>query len=510
MPSRQDQEEDLDTLESESESKHPLLPTSLAKGDLDEDHLAYLEISKRIQRIFKTCCTVLAPRLLRSLVPSFLRSSNGTSKLHPTSWLDGLRGIASFFVVIHHFILVWFPKLSYGYASDPEYYNLFQAPFLRIIYSGRGMVTIFFVVSGYALSYGALRKIRNKEFDKVLDTLASSVFRRWLRLFLPILVSTFITVIFIQTDFYWDAAVHSVTFLPRKHPTWAIQIKDWWWSFVLVSNPFMSIEGKDVYADPYGSQLWTIPREMRGSLVIYITLLGLAKAKQAVRLLAMIGISLYCLYITQWDIYLFLSGAILAEVQLLVNELIHEGFFHSSKFIPDSIKENKTTVLHTVTIFGAVLATHMLCYPDIGDDLTPGYGYMIASTPAQYDNKNLRQRYWLCIGAVLLGFSMAFSPSTSSNPTPLLQRPFNTSFVQYLAKVSYALYVLHLHLVWTVSYRLFLMAQVLDPAAYLIRFIETAVMMAILCFWTADLFWRGVDAKSVDLAKWLTNKCFVN
>jgi hypothetical protein len=89
------------------------------------------------------------------LIPSFFAPSGtalGKAKLHPTSYLDGLRGVAAFFVVLHHFLLDWFPSLVYSYGSSPDNRYLFQLPFIRIIYSGGGMVSTFFVISGYVLS----------------------------------------------------------------------------------------------------------------------------------------------------------------------------------------------------------------------------------------------------------------------------------------------------------------------------------------------------------------------
>src|ERR1700760_339690 len=53
------------------------------------------------------------------------------------------------------------------------------------------MVAIFFVISGYVLSYRSLKLAREGKPIQLLDSLASSVFRRWLRLHLPVLDSTF-------------------------------------------------------------------------------------------------------------------------------------------------------------------------------------------------------------------------------------------------------------------------------------------------------------------------------
>lgn len=129
----------------ETSPQHPLLPTSLLQptSELDFENL---EISRRIYTLFVRGCSLLGPRWVRAvgyaLLPSFLQQSKGqTTKIHSTSWLDGLRGLASFFVFYHHILLIWFPALSYGYASSPEHRWFAQLPVLRIVYAGRGMVT---------------------------------------------------------------------------------------------------------------------------------------------------------------------------------------------------------------------------------------------------------------------------------------------------------------------------------------------------------------------------------
>lgn len=35
------------------------------------------------------------------------------------------------------------------------------------------------------------------------------------------------------------------------------------------------------------------------------------------------------------------------------------------------------------------------------------------------------------------------------------------------------------------------------------------VLLLPFTFWVADLFWRGVDVRSVSFAKWVGEKCFV-
>jgi peptidoglycan/LPS O-acetylase OafA/YrhL len=135
---------------------------------------------------------------------------------------------------------------------------------------------------------------------------------------------------------------------------------------------------------------------------------------------------------------------------------------------------------------------------------------MIAITPPQYGGLNLTQRFWVCIGSVLFVAALAFSPAiSSSDTTPILQKVFIIPFSQYLADISYALYVTHVLCLWTVGIRIFNFWKDKTTTDYAFGFIEATFVNSFMCFWVADLFWRGVDAKSVLIAKWVADKCFI-
>ena len=109
-----------------------------------------------------------APRIIWSIFcifkPSFLgRNDKKPRKLHSTSYLDGLRGVAALFVVFAHYEATYFPFLNPGwhFPSDTDgeesiNNSILQFPIIRTFYSGRFMVGIFFVISGFVLSQKAL------------------------------------------------------------------------------------------------------------------------------------------------------------------------------------------------------------------------------------------------------------------------------------------------------------------------------------------------------------------
>lgn len=220
----------------------------------------------------------------------------------------------------------------------------------------------------------------------------------------------------------------------------------------------------------------------------------------------------YTFWVGQWDLGLFLSGLTLAEMQFIREDPACPLFTTLARFVPNILQRNKNMVLHILTIGMVLVAIHFLCFPDLSASSTPGYEHMISWTPPIYGSVNLTQRFWLCLGSIILVWALCLSPPSSRHDAiPLLQKVFNHPFSQYLANISYALYVTHALVLWSVGGRLLSHwnVAVVTSGQYLIGFLISAVVNSVLCFWMSDLFWRGVDAKSVEFAKWVADRCFV-
>src|SRR6185312_17539398 len=93
-------------------------------------------------------------------------------------YLEGLRGLAALSVILHHFLVAFYPLSYYGDNTPSHLGNIemlyFQSPF-SFLTNGNFMVAIFFVLSGYVLSDSYFRT-GNKE------VLISSTIRRFPRL----------------------------------------------------------------------------------------------------------------------------------------------------------------------------------------------------------------------------------------------------------------------------------------------------------------------------------------
>ena len=189
--------------------------------------------------------------------PEFFALRPGSPKklLRRTAWLDGLRGFAAFMVFLHHNQL-WAHDIhgnsvfenSFGYQGRHYFAAL---PFVRHFFSGGHFaVAIFFVISGYVLSVKSLSSIQRGQHLVSADSIGSALFRRWIRLYLPLISVTLSWVVFRHwTDIYVD-------FGERKE-TWGEELKTWYYSFKNYS--FVFLTGDADFPSKYNSHLWSIP-----------------------------------------------------------------------------------------------------------------------------------------------------------------------------------------------------------------------------------------------------------
>jgi hypothetical protein len=129
----------------------------------------------------------VALRFLVFFIPSFLRHNPDKNKaLHETAYLDGMRGFACYCVFFAHYTTAYCSEVRHPYGEGPnlnfvQTNYFFQLPILRLLFNGQAAVTVFYVLSGYVLSYKPLKLIHAHDWEKLQGCLASSIFRRWWR-----------------------------------------------------------------------------------------------------------------------------------------------------------------------------------------------------------------------------------------------------------------------------------------------------------------------------------------
>ncbi|KAH6647865.1 acyltransferase family-domain-containing protein [Truncatella angustata] len=394
-------------------------------------------------------------------------------KKHSTEYLDGVRGVASLIVFILHWSHIPYPAVNsgWGYKGNTSFWLL---PFVRIIHCGAAMVAVFFVVSGFVLSHRYIQRMHRREYNELAASLTSITWRRAIRLFLPAFVSSLMAffcacmgIIVVPHKVNGEAFEHSfgayLEFLDLESNPW-----DWTAEFFGFYNP----------------QLWSIAVEYRGSMVIFLMVLALARTRTAIRLAVEAILIIHSFGHKRWDVALFVCGMTLAELQVILRK-------------PTS--GLKLRLVNALLIISLIIGLFLSGYPRDGNIQTPGYRW----------SKNLwpysayRRRFWMAIGSILVVGPMIFMPS--------VQSIFMTRPIRYLGRISFSLYLVHglgnrtvgkwlLNLCWEYIGKD-------DFWPYTISFIVSTALYFPLAFWVADMFWRAVDVPSTELAKRLEKAC---
>ena len=463
-----------------------------------QDHTIFFGSGKRILQ-----------KLAFGLIPSFIQrkirqNPSKSSRLHPTSYLDGLRGVASFIVFLGHYTeetLGWYSE-PYGLYEDGAPSSPLQLPLIRVLYSPRPMVHIFFIISGYVLSYKPLKQIHSQQLSALTTTLSSSVFRRALRLFLPSLVTMLIMAFAVHFDISDDR------FAPSFY-TLSDQISHWWatsWSLIRASWAVKDLS----YLQPeYNPALWTIPVEFAQSLILFITIIGLARCLTNIRLLVLASIIAFCFWGGQLFTVEFLGGMFIAEVTLIQDRslltptssptLLPKYDLEELRERTKSCPTTRSYAIQAFWIANVICGLFIASWTNNHEDEVWGIRFLDAHTPEPYAG----QRVWFCLGA--------FQIVAACTQVKFLQSIFTTSIAQYLGNISYALYLTH-------NLCLTILEPRINPhldhyfgkATALGRHMSWAGGLAvylpvIIC--VADTFWRAVDTPTVKFARWLEEKC---
>ncbi|KAF2264658.1 acyltransferas-like protein [Lojkania enalia] len=372
--------------------------------------------------------------------PEFLSLRPGTPQkpVRRTAWLDGLRGFAALMVYLHHNQL-WAHNIhgnlvfenSFGYEGRHYFAAL---PVVRHFFSGGHFaVAIFFVISGYVLSLRSLSQIQKGEHQSSADSVGSALFRRWLRLYLPVIAVTLLWI----SERHWTRIW--IDFGELKS-TYREELKTWYYTFKNYSFVFLTGNMYE-FTSLYHPHSWSIPIEFKGSIIVYTALSAFSKCKTNARLWGEMGLIFYFLYIVDgWYGALFMSGMLLCDLDLLAlgDQLPHflsilEGF--------------KELIFFHLFIAALYLGGVPSCESPEYEHLlskSPGWIWLSHLTPqAVFDAK------WFYL------FWGAFFVVASIPRLPWLKQFFEMRFCQYLARISFALYLIHGPVIWTLADRLY-------------------------------------------------------
>ncbi|KIW08536.1 uncharacterized protein PV09_00504 [Verruconis gallopava] len=452
---------------------------------------------------YNVLCQILhvPTRRIRTWYSSITTSQS--ERLRATAWLDGLRGFAALMVyVLHH--EVWAHDslgadkiLENAFGYEGRHY-LAQLPGIRLLFGGGHFsVAIFFVISGYVLTLKPLKLVHNGEFEKLSDNLGSALFRRWLRLYIPVAATTFLfmTAVYIHPNLQTNL---------KPERRYIDEVWKWYDDFKQFS--FVYKQGGVPWM-LYNFHAWTIPLEFKGSIIVYTVVLALARATANARLCLTVGLMYYFMYVVDgWYASCFLGGMLLVDLDIMAER------DQLPRFIT-RLRPWKDLIFYTLLVVGLYLGgapAYGLGIENLRDAW--GWHYLSYLRPsAVYMPKS----FYLFWGGM---FVVASIPRI-----PWLKAFFQLPIIQWIGKVSYALYLVHGPILWTFGDRMYaavgwaradhainipswagiLRLPKWGPFGLELNFLFAQMIILPVTLWASSLATRAFDEPAMKFAAWL-------
>jgi peptidoglycan/LPS O-acetylase OafA/YrhL len=217
--------------------------------------------------------------------------------------LEAARGIAALVVLMHHSLLGFAPRLE-GLFFPAERFGLFGTPLYTFV-NGAASVTLFFVLSGFVLTYRAIGSQNS-------SGIGLAILKRWPRLACPVVVVSLASGLLVWAGMYTNVPAAEIT-----KSTW---LKGWFASYPYsTSPPLAAIEegllGTFLNGRAYfNGNLWTMYYEFFGSFLS----LGLALVVIELRrpwLSILLSVGLFILTLYQARLFgPFIAGVIAAQI----------------------------------------------------------------------------------------------------------------------------------------------------------------------------------------------------
>jgi peptidoglycan/LPS O-acetylase OafA/YrhL len=375
------------------------------------------------------------------------------SKKHSLGFLDGVRGVAMMIVVLHHFGLGFFPAINY---LNPEKIHLgnggaelmiAKTP-LNIFFNGGFAVSIFFVLSGFVLSY----KFHQSGSRKLLTEYAA---KRYFRLLLPVGASVVICYVLHLFGLFTHQSVGNIT----KSQDWFKGLFSDMKGFGdVIKNMFL-----DVFLNNdnrYNAVLWTMTIEFLGSLLLFSFLALAGNNKKSILLHIIVAALILC---TDKKFYAaFILGS-------LISRLFVDGFSFPKDWKGFGIK----LVLLTAGIYFSSYPQGFFTEQSIWKPLA-------WSWTNSYDLFHV-------LGAFCILFVICFDKNFT--------RFFSVKPFLYLGKISFSFYLIHLAVMCSLG--CFIFMQLWKPGTYFIPFLISFAASMAASFLIAHFYYKWIDKSSI-------------
>lgn len=371
-------------------------------------------------------------------------------------YLDGIRGIAAFLVLVHHFTLAFLPAVYTMVPTDGHWRQGREAAYGSSVFSvltnGNYAVCVFFVLSGYVLS-------RQYFLSGRAESLVSATSRRFIRLYVPVAVTLIIAYLLLKTGLFFNVSASRIA-----HTEW--WLGTFWLTDIPESKLYYSLTGTMFSGDGFlDFSLWTISLELFGSMLVFAFLALTHKTRN--RGLALTALLAYFVCFEQYYYTAFLLGIALHFTK---HWELRSAFWR--------------TVLSTLLL---IISLTLGASPNgLGRLLSPAW-----TTPN------------LVIVAHVLG-SVGLIVSVLMSPR--MQRFFSTRLARFLGYISFCLYLLHALVIG--SFSSFVLLKLYPQLGYMRALGVDFVATVILTVGAAYIMTRWVDDKGVQLSRYVYRRWF--
>lgn len=354
-------------------------------------------------------------------------------------YLDGLRGLAALIVVFHHYILGFYPIYGVNKVSTSP---------ISILYDGNFSVCVFFILSGFVLSS---KFIKTKEYN----VLIAGATKRYFRLLPPVFLSIFLGYLALRFSLFSNTEVARLT-----GSSWLAQF------YTFPPNKVEMLQ-QGLYRvflngeSSYNTNLWTINIEFLGSMLTFSFLALFGKMKNRYIIYSVIFVTFYTTYYLAFFLGIFLSDLYYTKSTKIL--------FMKNKFI-----------LLLIFLFGIYFGSFPYGPP------TDKTIYSILDFTFL---KAEHFEFYHIIGAFILIYVLLSSK--------LLQRVFSHKIMQFMGKISFSLYALHLFVLC--SFSTFLFKVLYTHLSFKISFILMFLCSLVILLPLSYLSYKYADLPGVKL-----------
>ncbi|WP_232696886.1 acyltransferase family protein [Brevibacillus daliensis] len=370
--------------------------------------------------------------------------NNGIQKL---TYLDGLRGVAALIVVVSHFVQLFYPAL-FSLREDQSHYEwelLIGSTPLNIFYNGNFAVCIFFVLSGFVLSYQYFQQ-------KKRTTLISGASKRYLRLAIPVFVSVLLVYGLMMANAFHVQHLSSYTFSTIGNYTDSDQLD----VFTMIKTALIDLFF--LYDSSYNPVLWTMTYELLGSFMVFLFLAFFGNAKQEYRFIMYVILTL--VFIESYYLA-FILGMFLCDL------------YHHAR--------GRFNLRIHVILWLLAVGLYLGSYPYSNANLTIHQFITFSGAPFN------QFQFYHIIAAFILMYVMVASPG--------LQSFFSKRMPLFLGEISFSLYLLHFTILTSLSSYVFEVLILQFP--YHISFVITVLISMPVMILGSSIMSRYVDQKAM-------------